>query len=127
MTTQPTDEKTHWVAVMAEDDLVDDEGVRIATTPAVSVYRSDGELFCIDDTCTHETYSLAEGWVENCVVECALHMAKFDLRTGAALCTPAFVPLRTHRTRVRDGHIEVELPISYDTALSTSISDVGAS
>ena len=49
----------------------------------------DGSFYAIDDTCTHETYSLAEGYIEGTQVECALHFREFDLRTGEALCLPA--------------------------------------
>ena len=48
----------------------------------VAVFNADGELFAIDDTCTHQDASLSEGWLEDCMIECPLHAASFDLRTG---------------------------------------------
>src|SRR5690606_37069088 len=47
----------------------------------VAVYNVDGEYFALDDTCTHEKFALTEGWIDDAVVECALHMAKFCIRT----------------------------------------------
>lgn len=98
--------------VCAQSDLDENEGLKIDTTPPVSVFLAEGEVFCIDDTCTHEDYSLAEGWVEGCVVECALHQARFDLRTGAST-PPAGAPVRVHPVRVDADGIHVSLPVSY--------------
>lgn len=108
-----TDVQTRWVRLCALSELDDDEGLRVATTPPVSVYRSEGELFCIDDTCTHEDFSLAEGWVENCVVECTLHMAKFDLRSGRSLCPPAVNAVRVHEIRADGDDVLALLPAAY--------------
>ena len=94
-------------------DLAPDQGLRLDTTPAVAIFLSEAGTFCLDDTCTHETYSLADGWVENCVVECALHFAKFDLRTGAVLSPPATAPLSTHELRLEGDDVYVLLPSDY--------------
>ncbi|MFD7003655.1 non-heme iron oxygenase ferredoxin subunit [Streptomyces mirabilis] len=108
-----TDVQTRWVRLCAVSELEDDEGLRIATTPPVSVYRSEDELFCIDDTCTHEDFSLAEGWVDNCVVECTLHMAKFDLRAGRPLWPPVVNAVRVLQVRADGDEILVNLPLTY--------------
>ncbi|KIQ18469.1 hypothetical protein RU01_07800 [Rhodococcus sp. MEB064] len=94
-------------------EIPEDEGLRLTTVPPVSVFAADGEFFCVDDTCTHETYSLAEGWVENCVVECSLHLAKFSLRTGEVLSAPASAPVAVHPVSVIGDDIFVALPNSY--------------
>lgn len=73
----------------------------------VAVYNVDGEFYAVDDTCTHEKYALTDGWVDGDVVECALHMAKFCLRTGKALCLPATRHLATHAVEVTDGDVWV--------------------
>lgn len=56
----------------------------------------DGELFAVDDTCTHEDESLSEGWVEGDCVECPAHNSIFDLRTGEAKTLPATEPVATY-------------------------------
>lgn len=75
----------------------------------VAVYNVDGDLFCIDDTCTHEKFPLSEGWVDGDVVECALHMAKFCVRDGRALCLPAPRGVTAHPVEVVDGEIWVTI------------------
>jgi 3-phenylpropionate/trans-cinnamate dioxygenase ferredoxin component len=102
-----------WVRACSVGDLTPDEGLRLDTVPPVSIFLTEGDMFCVDDTCTHDTYSLAEGWVEKCVVECTLHFAKFDLRTGAVVSPPATAPLATHELRVDGDDIHVLLPSQY--------------
>ena len=70
-------------------------------------HTEEGELFAIDDTCTHQDASLADGWVEGCEVECPLHASKFNLRTGGVDAPPAKLPVRVHEVIVQDGTIMV--------------------
>lgn len=77
---------------------------------AIAVFHTEDGLFAIDDTCTHQDTSLAEGWVENCTVECPLHESCFDLRTGIPSGVPATTPVRTFDVHVVDGMITVDLP-----------------
>lgn len=87
------------------------EGLRVDTIdPPIAVFHTeDGEVFAIDDTCTHQDASLADGWLEDCEVECPLHASKFDLRTGAVDAPPAKKPVRTHQVTVTDDEIYVTL------------------
>ncbi|MFJ4633823.1 bifunctional 3-phenylpropionate/cinnamic acid dioxygenase ferredoxin subunit [Streptomyces sp. NPDC088847] len=102
-----------WVRACAIDELPEDEGLKLATVPKTSVFAAEDELFCIDDTCTHETFSLADGWVEGCVVECTLHMAKFSLRTGEVVSPPATRPVAVHPVECVDSVVFVAFPLSY--------------
>ena len=88
-------------------DLPPGEALRVTeVSPPVAVFHTeDGEVFAIDDTCTHQDASLADGWLEGCEVECPLHASRFDLRTGAVDAPPAKVGVRTHAVAVTDGDI----------------------
>ncbi|MEU6544838.1 bifunctional 3-phenylpropionate/cinnamic acid dioxygenase ferredoxin subunit [Streptomyces sp. NPDC046859] len=91
-------------------DLPRGEAFRLDLDPPVSVFHTDdGELFAIDDTCTHQDASLADGWLEGRAVECPLHASSFDLRTGAVDAPPAKRPVRTHEIVVVEGVIHVRL------------------
>src|SRR5215213_5280119 len=70
-------------------DIPVGESVRVQGQVAIAVFNVDGELFAIDDTCTHQDASLSDGWIEGCAVECPLHAACFDLRTGRPSGPPA--------------------------------------
>ncbi|MFE2940057.1 bifunctional 3-phenylpropionate/cinnamic acid dioxygenase ferredoxin subunit [Streptomyces sp. NPDC059255] len=100
------------IPVCRLEDLPEGEAIRIDTEPPIAVFHAEGEFYAIDDTCTHQDASLSEGWVENCQVECPLHAASFDLRTGAPSCPPARRPVRTHRVEIVDGviHVRVATP-----------------
>lgn len=84
------------------------DALRLDTNPPIALFHTEeGELFAIDDTCTHQDASLADGWVENCEVECPLHASKFNLRTGEVDQPPAKRPVRAHEVMVVDGMILV--------------------
>lgn len=65
----------------------------------IAIFNVDGEFLAVQDTCSHEDASLADGFLEGHVIECPLHGGQFDLRSGAALCLPAQHPLRRFATR----------------------------
>lgn len=68
----------------------------------VCVVRVGEEVFAVSDTCSHSEASLSEGEVSDLKIECWLHGAEFDLRTGEALSLPATEPLSTFVVQ-RDG------------------------
>ncbi|EMQ98708.1 bifunctional 3-phenylpropionate/cinnamic acid dioxygenase ferredoxin subunit [Paeniglutamicibacter gangotriensis] len=76
------------------------------TKEDIAVFHAeDGNFYAINDECTHETASLADGWIEGVEVECPVHAAKFCLKSGTALCLPATVAARTHKIEVKDGEL----------------------
>lgn len=100
------------ITVCSLADLPEGEAIRIAPqgdVPIAVFHADDGEIYAIDDTCTHQDASLADGWLEGCEVECPLHASKFDLRTGAVDSLPATKPVRTHAVSIVDGTIFVAL------------------
>lgn len=99
-----------WVQICDVNDIAEDEGYPLNTVPPIALFRQGDEVFCLEDNCSHETYRLSEGWVEDCSVECALHAAKFDLRSGKALCLPATAPVRTFDVRIEGGSVQILLP-----------------
>lgn len=68
----------------------------------VCVARIGEEVFAVADMCTHSEASLSEGDISNYKIECWLHGAEFDLRTGEAKTPPAVEALETFEVR-RDG------------------------
>ena len=79
---------------------------------AIGVYNAGGQLYAIEDRCSHDDGPLAEGdWdPETYVAICPRHGANFDIRSGDALTLPAFEPVETYAVRVDGGMIKVELP-----------------
>jgi 3-phenylpropionate/trans-cinnamate dioxygenase ferredoxin subunit len=77
----------------------------------VGVYNCSGNLYAIEDRCTHDDGPLCEGdWdEETCRVVCPRHGAQFDLATGAALTLPAYQPVATYPVSIADGVVRVEV------------------
>lgn len=73
----------------------------------VALFNVEGEIFAIDDTCSHAEASLSEGTIDGDRVECPRHGACFNIKTGAALTLPAMVPVATYRVKIEDGAILV--------------------
>ncbi len=67
--------------------------VMVDTTP-VCLVKIKEEVFAVEDTCSHSEASLSEGELNGYRIECWLHGAEFDLRTGEAVVPPAVAPLK---------------------------------
>jgi 3-phenylpropionate/trans-cinnamate dioxygenase ferredoxin subunit len=76
---------------------------------AIAVFNVGGEIYAIDDVCTHDGGPLAEGDLEGCEIRCPRHGARFDVRNGKAMSFPAFEPVATHVVEVRQGEIFVSV------------------
>jgi 3-phenylpropionate/trans-cinnamate dioxygenase ferredoxin subunit len=98
------------------EDIPLGEAVRVEAEVPIAVFNVEGELLAIDDTCTHQDASLADGWLEGCRVECPLHAACFDLRTGMPSGPPAKMPVRTHEVVVEDGLVYVRVGAAVEAA-----------
>lgn len=75
----------------------------------VAVFHIDDQYYATSDICTHEESSLAEGELEGEIVECPLHGARFNVRTGQVKALPAVVNLQTYPVRVVGSDVEVEI------------------
>jgi 3-phenylpropionate/trans-cinnamate dioxygenase ferredoxin subunit len=87
--------------VIGKPVAVDVDGV------AVCVARIGDEVFAVEDTCTHSEASLSEGEITGTKIECWLHGAEFDLRTGEALTPPATAALKTFKVEVNGNQVVV--------------------
>jgi nitrite reductase/ring-hydroxylating ferredoxin subunit len=99
-----------FVKVATTDEMADQpvkcvevEGEKIA------VFKVEGALYALSDTCTHQGGPLSEGEVEAAEVTCPWHGAKFDLRTGAVLGPPARTGVKSYPVKVTGSDIEIEL------------------
>jgi 3-phenylpropionate/trans-cinnamate dioxygenase ferredoxin subunit len=97
-----------WLPVTSADKLLPGDYAQTEVDGRiVAVFNVGGEFYAIEDVCTHDGGGLTGGIIEGDKVVCPRHGAKFCLRTGAALTPPAYEPVQTYVTRVRDGIVEV--------------------
>ncbi len=67
----------------------------------------EGEIYAVDDMCTHEDASLFKGSLHDDCVKCPLHGSRFRLATGEALDEPAEENLNTYAVRIDGDNILV--------------------
>ncbi len=101
---------SQWEEVAEEGELQSGGRMEIIVDeiPAL-LLRAGDDYYAIEDLCTHDGQPLSDGPVENCEITCPRHGARFDLKTGKALCMPATEPVRVFSVEVRDGKILVEI------------------
>lgn len=76
---------------------------------AICVTRVGEQVFALADTCTHAEASLSEGDITSFKIECWLHGAEFDLRSGEALTPPATQSLKTYAVHVDGDSVTIEI------------------
>jgi 3-phenylpropionate/trans-cinnamate dioxygenase ferredoxin subunit len=101
-----------WIDVARLDEftpgcsrLVDVEDVMVA------VFNIDGEFHAIENVCTHDGFPLldenGQGSISAGEITCPRHGARFCLRTGEAMCPPAYEPVAVFPVRVVDAIVQV--------------------
>lgn len=83
--------------------LVEVDGIPVA------LFNVDGEFYAIEDVCTHDGGPLAEGELEDNEIECPRHGARFNVRTGEALCMPAVEPVESYEVEVEADDILISV------------------
>lgn len=76
------------------------------------VVNFDGQFHALEDRCTHDEFELSAGPFDPATgqIECVLHGARFDMRSGEAMCPPAYEPVRKYPLKVEDGVVYVREP-----------------
>lgn len=92
------------------DDYVHGEAVQVRRGDrTLVVVRIDEDVYVLDDRCSHEEFSLAEGEVDvaTCEIECARHGAMFQLKDGQPVSFPATRPVRHYDVVTEAGRLQV--------------------
>ena len=78
----------------------------------VLVVNVDGTIYACDDICTHAYASLSEGDINGDEIECPLHGAAFNVKTGQCLTPPAQEDLRVFSVQIEGQDVMVGPPNS---------------
>ncbi|MGH8127533.1 MAG: Rieske (2Fe-2S) protein [Gammaproteobacteria bacterium] len=99
---------SEWIEVCGVDEI-EPGGYRTIwiDDDEVAIIKCEGNVYAIQDVCTHDGGELTGGTIEGCEIECPRHGARFDIHTGAVLCPPAYEPIHTYPVEIRDGRIFV--------------------
>jgi nitrite reductase/ring-hydroxylating ferredoxin subunit len=68
----------------------------------------DGQFFAMRDMCGHRNAPLSRGRLEGCIVECPLHFAQFDVRTGKLVDGPISADVPAYEVRVEGDTVLVK-------------------
>ena len=98
-----------YIKVANADELQPGQGKLVtAGDQRVALFNVDGTCYAIDNTCTHRGGPLSDGALEDDVVTCPWHGARFCVRDGQVQEPPAQKSVTSYPVRVTDGSIEIE-------------------
>lgn len=107
------DSEAHqYIEVIARDQLAEKKVYCTSVGDiALALCVSKGEVYAVENLCTHAASTFDDGRVRGLFLVCPLHGVMFDLRTGEPKGSMAKKALRTFATRVNENAmLEVALP-----------------
>jgi glycine betaine catabolism B len=102
---------------MGEDfvKVVETKDVQVSQTMAVEVNGEkiclanvNGKYYAIGNVCTHMGGPLAEGKLEEYIVQCPWHGSRFDIRSGEVVRPPAMRPEPIYEVKVENNDILIK-------------------
>jgi NAD(P)H-dependent nitrite reductase small subunit len=98
-----------WKHACAASKLSEEEplGVKL-DEQCVALYKVNEQIFATDDVCSHAFALLSGGFLDGHVIECPLHGAMFDVRSGKCQ-SGTYEDIRAFEVEIRDGEIYVNL------------------
>ena len=109
--TKPKPEEIEYIEIGSVSEISDGERLFLEIDDKQFVlFEVNGELYAIDDLCSHDNGPLGEGELEEFKIVCPRHGARFDIRTGKAVSLPAVVDICAYPVRIQSGNIEIGFP-----------------
>lgn len=99
-----------WKTVARIEDLPENTPVPFEVDDqAIVLIKIGDRVYAIEDLCSHMEYPLHDGTIEDHIITCAYHGARFNIETGAVVSLPAFEPIKTFPVKIVDGNVLVNL------------------
>ena len=99
-----------FVKVARKSELPENDGTYVEVEgKGIALFNLGGEIYALDNACTHVGGPLSQGRVEEGEVECPWHGSRFDIRTGEVRMFPAREDVATYEVRVTGNDVEVEV------------------
>ena len=100
----------NWIDAAARADVPEGDVMAVQLGgKEIALYEVEGKVYATDNICSHEYALLSEGWMEKGCIECPLHAAQFDIKTGKALSAPADTDLRVYEIKAEGADLLVKL------------------
>ncbi len=68
----------------------------------------DGAFYALSDVCGHRNAPLSRGKLDGYLIECPLHFAQFDVRTGELVNGPVSTAIAVYQVRVEGETVYVK-------------------
>jgi 3-phenylpropionate/trans-cinnamate dioxygenase ferredoxin subunit len=95
-----------WRVAAKESDVRENDVIGVVVEGQhIALYRLDGEVFATSDVCTHQFALLSDGFVDGGCIECPLHAAQFDIKTGEVICGPAGTSIAVYSVKLEAGQV----------------------
>ncbi len=95
-----------FIAVAKTDELAPGEMKLVAVErERIVLAHVEGHFHALRDVCGHRNAPLSRGKLDGCIVECPLHFAQFDIRTGKYVDGPYSADVQAYEVRVEDGTV----------------------
>jgi nitrite reductase/ring-hydroxylating ferredoxin subunit len=106
------DHVSGWARVCSVHEVEEDcpFGTKINDIP-VAICRVADRCYAVSDVCTHEYALLSKGYQEGNIIECPLHLAKFNVTTGKCLAGPATRDLQRYDIKIENNDVLVKLVV----------------
>jgi 3-phenylpropionate/trans-cinnamate dioxygenase ferredoxin subunit len=99
-----------WVDIAARDGLRPGEMKRVEVAGnRYLIANANGQIYAVDDLCSHEEVSLYLGCIEGDTIKCSLHGSRFSLKNGQPMEEPATEPIRTYAVKISADRIYLKL------------------
>ena len=99
------------------EDLVDGESRAFEEIGeyGIVVCNVQGEIYALEDNCSHADTPLSEGQLRGWHITCPLHGASFDIRDGSHGGPPAWEGVWCYKVARVDGEVVVSLEAPHST------------
>jgi len=98
-----------FVPVAQSDDVPPGQMIWVAVErERIVLANVDGALYALRDVCGHKNAPLSRGRLDGHLIECPLHFAVFDVRTGKLVDGPVSADVPSYEVRVAEGCVYVK-------------------
>ena len=99
-----------WIRVADVGDCPPGTLLEVEAGPELIVLANvDGNLYALENRCSHQDLPLSDGELDGDRLECLYHGAEFDVCTGKAMGLPAVKPVETYAVELRGQEIYVRI------------------
>jgi nitrite reductase/ring-hydroxylating ferredoxin subunit len=74
----------------------------------IALYWVEDAPYATENICTHAFARLSEGFLDGDCIECPVHQALFNVKTGAAVSPPAYQAVKTFACRIEGEDVMIE-------------------